>query len=78
MSSKERANHKTSEMLGFFMLDRYLSFKAFYFNLEKIDDMTHIMTVLTNPITDQPDVSFLNPVRNEFERLSKTNKQYAN
>ncbi len=69
MSSRDRIQHKTSELLCFFMLDKELAFKSYRFNTEQIDNMEYVVSVLRKPDMDLPSALFLTPIRAEFEKL---------
>lgn len=71
MSSRDRSEYKTSELLCFFMLDKELAFKSYRFNSEEIENMEYIVSVLKNPDINLSSALFLTPIRAEFEKQKK-------
>lgn len=69
LNSNDRARHKTSEQLCFYLLDKDLSYRSHCFDSEKIEDVKYVASVLKKS-EEEAYVNFLQPIRNEFKRIS--------
>lgn len=71
MNSNDRAKYRTSELLCFYMLDSDLHFQSYCFDSEKIDDMEYVMSILKSQSQESTITNFLQPIKDEFERIRK-------
>ena len=72
-NSNERAKHRTSESLCFFMLNRNLQYQSFAFDSDKVGNMEYVGSILKNPVNEYMDINFLQPIKDEFRRLNDKN-----
>lgn len=73
INSNDRAKYKTSELLCFFMLDKKSHFQSHSFDSDKIDDMEYVALTLKRQSKEDDISFFLQPIKDEFQRISIEN-----
>lgn len=74
LDSRERIRHAESEILAFYMIDKYLAVRTHGYDTIQIDDFKYIATIMFAESSGNELPAFMDPVAQEFGRLNTASK----